>query len=208
MGKFVWQNPEQSYDTWLANTVLHCIPVLQRKNERVIWLKMSCGMYGLDCCVTAILDWYHFISFHFNLILFFIFTFLIYLFLGCDENLFWERNLKKGGLPECIFGKEEVHSWGQGIANTIQIIKVIFLRLCIRSQCQHFQFLFKISYLDFLLYEMLFHYTAFEATYLDKYPSLKNFKNSFEEIPGVAKYISSSQYIKGPCINPMAKIAF
>jgi len=66
----------------------------------------------------------------------------------------------------------------------------------------------KISYVDFILYEMLYHYTTYNAEYLDKYPVLSQYKKSFEEIPAIAKYIASDDYIKGPCINPMAKIPF
>lgn len=66
----------------------------------------------------------------------------------------------------------------------------------------------QISYVDFLLYEMIFHYTTYQADYLEKYPVLVAFKRNFEEIPQISEYISSKQYIKGPCINPRAKIAF
>jgi len=66
----------------------------------------------------------------------------------------------------------------------------------------------QISYVDFIMYEMLFHFTQYQADYVDKYPELKRFMKAFEEIPEISKYIASSAYIKGPCNNPMAKIAF
>lgn len=65
---------------------------------------------------------------------------------------------------------------------------------------------FQISYVDFILYEMLYHFTTYKADYLDKYSNLAKFKKQFEEIPAIAKYIASADYVKAPCINPYAKI--
>lgn len=64
----------------------------------------------------------------------------------------------------------------------------------------------QISYVDFILYEMMYHYTSYDADYFTKYPSLARFKKTFEGIPAIAQYITSPAYIKGPCNNPAAKI--
>jgi len=64
----------------------------------------------------------------------------------------------------------------------------------------------QITYVDFIMYEMLFHFTTFQQDYLGKYLNLQKFKQRFEELPAIAEYIASSDYIKGPCINPFAKI--
>jgi len=56
------------------------------------------------------------------------------------------------------------------------------------------------------MYEMMYHFEAFQGGYWAKYTNLVQFRKRFEEIPAIAKYMASSDYIKGPCINPFAKI--
>jgi len=63
-------------------------------------------------------------------------------------------------------------------------------------------------YVDFILYEILYHYTSFDANYLAPYEGLCAYKRRFEEIPTIKSYMASPDYIKGPCINPMAKRPF
>jgi len=63
----------------------------------------------------------------------------------------------------------------------------------------------KITYVDFLLYEILYHYKTYDGKILDPYPGLQGFMKNFENVPQIAKYIISPEYIKGPCANPFAK---
>ncbi|OXA55101.1 glutathione S-transferase Mu 1 [Folsomia candida] len=61
----------------------------------------------------------------------------------------------------------------------------------------------KISYVDFMLYEMLYQYTLYDADYLERYPALLKYKSNFEEIPQIKKFIASPGYLKGPCYHPL-----
>jgi glutathione S-transferase len=62
----------------------------------------------------------------------------------------------------------------------------------------------KLSYADFLLYELLDQQRIAEPSCLDKHENLKNFVKSFEALPAIAKYLKSSNYIKRPLNNPQA----
>jgi len=64
----------------------------------------------------------------------------------------------------------------------------------------------QISYVDFIMYEMIYQITVFQADYFEKYPIFLKFKKRFEEIPAIAEYIASSESMKWSCINPFAKI--
>lgn len=63
--------------------------------------------------------------------------------------------------------------------------------------------LLQISYVDFMLYEMLYQYTLYDAEYLKSYPALAQLKDNFEDIPQIREFIASPSYIKGPCYHPM-----
>jgi len=63
----------------------------------------------------------------------------------------------------------------------------------------------KITYVDFLLYEILYHYKTYDDKILNSYPGLQGYMKNFETVPTISKYMASPEYIKGPCANPYAK---
>lgn len=63
----------------------------------------------------------------------------------------------------------------------------------------------KLTFVDFWLYEVLVWLTTYQKDFLKSYPNLQDLKKRFEEIPSIKKYINQPNYIKGPCINPLAK---
>ncbi|XP_021952842.1 glutathione S-transferase [Folsomia candida] len=60
----------------------------------------------------------------------------------------------------------------------------------------------QISYVDFMLYEVLHGYSLYDPEFLKPYPGLLKLKANFEEIPQIKKFIASPEYIKGPCYHP------
>jgi len=61
----------------------------------------------------------------------------------------------------------------------------------------------KISYVDFMLYEVLTHYHIYDPEYLKPYPGLLGFMKNLEDIPAMKKYLASPAHIPGPCFHPM-----
>jgi glutathione S-transferase len=61
------------------------------------------------------------------------------------------------------------------------------------------------TYVDFILYEIIYGFQTFDVKLLQQYPALDTFKKTFEAIPEIAAYIQSPKYIPGPCIAPFAK---
>jgi len=61
------------------------------------------------------------------------------------------------------------------------------------------------TYVDFIFYEMLYHFVKFDANYLQPYPNIEAYKSNFESIPEIAAAMKSPSYLTGPCIGPTAK---
>lgn len=61
----------------------------------------------------------------------------------------------------------------------------------------------QISYVDFILYEILYHFSAYDVNYLKPYSNLSALKGRFEELPQIQKFMTSKEYVKGPCFHPM-----
>jgi len=61
----------------------------------------------------------------------------------------------------------------------------------------------KISYVDFMLYEVLHGYKTYDAKWLAPYPNLIKFMADFEAVPNIKKFLESPENIKGPCFHPM-----
>jgi len=66
----------------------------------------------------------------------------------------------------------------------------------------------RVTYVDFIFYEMLYFFTKFDASYLQPHPNLEAYIATFEAIPEIAAYMASPSYIAAPCIAPIAKYAF
>lgn len=66
----------------------------------------------------------------------------------------------------------------------------------------------QITFADFWLYEAFIWFTTFDKDFLKPFGKLQELQKRFEELPSIKKYINGPTYIKGPCINPLAKKAF
>ncbi|KFM59826.1 Glutathione S-transferase Mu 1, partial [Stegodyphus mimosarum] len=54
----------------------------------------------------------------------------------------------------------------------------------------------KITYVDFMIYEALYHHKALAADCLNEFQNLKDFFDRFEELSTIQKYIQSPDYLK------------
>ncbi|OXA49673.1 glutathione S-transferase Mu 1 isoform X2 [Folsomia candida] len=61
----------------------------------------------------------------------------------------------------------------------------------------------QISYVDFMLYEILHQYSLYDPKYLSPCGALLKLKANFEELPAIKKYMASPEYIAAPCFHPM-----
>lgn len=70
----------------------------------------------------------------------------------------------------------------------------------------------QVSYVDFYMYEILYHYQSVEAVsgikILNGFPSLEKYMRNFEAIPKMQEFMKSPNYIVKPCYSSMAKIKF
>ncbi|XP_041953826.1 glutathione S-transferase Mu 3-like [Alosa sapidissima] len=62
-----------------------------------------------------------------------------------------------------------------------------------------------ITFVDFLMYELLDQHRMFEPKCLDEFKNLKVFLDHFEGLEKIAAYIKSSRLMKNPVNNKMAK---
>ncbi|XP_032898795.1 glutathione S-transferase Mu 3-like [Amblyraja radiata] len=62
----------------------------------------------------------------------------------------------------------------------------------------------KITFVDFLLYELLDEHVVFEPKCLNEFKNLKDFLTRFEALEKIAAYMKSDRYMKGPFNNRMA----
>ncbi|KAI4902297.1 hypothetical protein NFI96_034724 [Prochilodus magdalenae] len=63
----------------------------------------------------------------------------------------------------------------------------------------------KITYVDFIMYELLDQHRMFEPKCLDNFKNLKDLLDRFEALEKIAAYLKSNRFIKGPVNNRMAK---
>ncbi|XP_047440299.1 glutathione S-transferase Mu 3-like [Mugil cephalus] len=63
----------------------------------------------------------------------------------------------------------------------------------------------KITFVDFMIYEVLDQHRMFHPPCLDEFKNLKDFHHRFEALDKIAAYLKSSRFIKGPVNNRMAK---
>nr|AFM86832.1 Glutathione S-transferase Mu 3 [Callorhinchus milii] len=63
----------------------------------------------------------------------------------------------------------------------------------------------KITFVDFLLYEVLDEHLIFEAKSLDEFKNLQAFFKRFEALEKISAYMKSDRFMKGPINNKIAK---
>ncbi|XP_039179077.1 glutathione S-transferase Mu 1-like [Crotalus tigris] len=63
----------------------------------------------------------------------------------------------------------------------------------------------KITFVDFLMYDVLDQNRMFEPKCLDQFKNLQDFLTRFEALEKIAAYMSSSHFMKTPINNKMAK---
>ncbi|XP_054905674.1 glutathione S-transferase Mu 4-like [Poeciliopsis prolifica] len=63
----------------------------------------------------------------------------------------------------------------------------------------------KITFVDFIMYELLDQHRMFHPSCLDDFKNLKDFLDRFEALEKIAAYMKSSRFIKTPVNNKMAK---
>nr|XP_038958006.1 glutathione S-transferase, mu 6-like isoform X2 [Rattus norvegicus] len=56
----------------------------------------------------------------------------------------------------------------------------------------------KITYVDFLVYDVLDKHRMFELKCLDAFPNLKDFMARFETLEKISAYMKSSRFLSGP----------
>ncbi|RWS19273.1 glutathione S-transferase Mu 1-like protein, partial [Leptotrombidium deliense] len=64
----------------------------------------------------------------------------------------------------------------------------------------------KVTYVDFILYEVLDFNYIFESTSLDAFANLNSFRHRFENLPAIQKYMSSGKFSRLPIFGPFAAI--
>ena len=62
----------------------------------------------------------------------------------------------------------------------------------------------KVTYVDFLAYDILDQYRMFEPKCLDAFPNLRDFLARFEGLKKISAYMKSSCYIATPVFSKMA----
>ncbi|OXA56303.1 glutathione S-transferase Mu 1 [Folsomia candida] len=62
----------------------------------------------------------------------------------------------------------------------------------------------KLTYVDFLMYEIFDEHKLLEPTILSAFPNLEEFQARFEALPKIAEFIASPKFIKYPINNRMA----
>lgn len=62
-----------------------------------------------------------------------------------------------------------------------------------------------ITYVDFLLYEMLAQHKLFAPDCLKNFSNLDEFVKRFEDLPTIKKYMKSDKFLKWPLNGDMAK---
>ncbi|XP_063137360.1 glutathione S-transferase Mu 1 isoform X2 [Rattus norvegicus] len=63
----------------------------------------------------------------------------------------------------------------------------------------------KVTYVDFLAYDILDQYHIFEPKCLDAFPNLKDFLARFEGLKKISAYMKSSHYLSTPIFSKLAQ---
>ena len=62
----------------------------------------------------------------------------------------------------------------------------------------------KLTFVDFMFWEMLDAIETFDVEVLKKFDNLARFKAAFKGLPKISAYIKSDRFMKGPFCNKMA----
>ncbi|MDG2749267.1 glutathione S-transferase family protein, partial [Vibrio parahaemolyticus] len=62
-----------------------------------------------------------------------------------------------------------------------------------------------ITYVDFLVYDVLDQHRIFEPKCLDAFPNLKDFLARFEGLKKISAYMTSSRYLSTPIFSKLAQ---
>ncbi|KTF90892.1 hypothetical protein cypCar_00014887 [Cyprinus carpio] len=63
----------------------------------------------------------------------------------------------------------------------------------------------KITFVDFIMYELLDQHRMFDPECLDDYKNLRCFLDHFESLEKIVEYMKSNKFMKTPVNNKMAK---
>ncbi|MCP6646006.1 glutathione S-transferase family protein, partial [Klebsiella pneumoniae] len=63
----------------------------------------------------------------------------------------------------------------------------------------------KITFVDFLVYDVLDHHRMFESKCLDAFPNLKDFMARIEGLKRISAYMKSNRFLKSPLYLKRAK---
>ncbi|XP_013371917.1 PREDICTED: glutathione S-transferase Mu 6-like [Chinchilla lanigera] len=63
----------------------------------------------------------------------------------------------------------------------------------------------KITFVDFVAYDVLDQHRIFEPKCLEAFPNLKNFMSRFEGLEKISAYMKSSRFLPGPMYLKIAK---
>ncbi|XP_028589693.2 glutathione S-transferase Mu 1-like isoform X1 [Podarcis muralis] len=66
----------------------------------------------------------------------------------------------------------------------------------------------KITYVDFLAYDILDQHLMFEPKYFDEFPNLKDFLSRFEALEKISAYMKSDRFMKAPIFWRLAKWSY
>jgi len=67
----------------------------------------------------------------------------------------------------------------------------------------------QLTYVDFFLYEMLYHYQRHDPQVFKDYPILQNYLKNFESLPKISSYISNNkEVVNWTAFSNLAKIKF
>ncbi|KXJ12315.1 Glutathione S-transferase Mu 3 [Exaiptasia diaphana] len=62
----------------------------------------------------------------------------------------------------------------------------------------------KITFVDFVMYELLDQHKVFDASLLEPHKNLQAFMERIEALPKIAEYMKSDKFMTRPINNPMA----
>ena len=60
------------------------------------------------------------------------------------------------------------------------------------------------SYLDFMMYEALYHNKTYDSEFIEPFPNLMAYLKRFEDLETIKAYIASNNFISKPCFSPKA----
>ena len=62
-----------------------------------------------------------------------------------------------------------------------------------------------LTFVDFILWELLDHFNLFDENILMNFENLNSFKSRFASLPRIKEYLNSDRFMKSPCYGKTAK---